>query len=183
MQNKHTLLEIANSFQAIEKMLDYEEEFKNNEDDKKEVENEVINNLVEIIKEFPAKIDNIIDYNNSVQSHLALLDQKIEQLKEAKDIINRRNARFNNYIIECLDKLCITKASGIIGEISLRKPLQSLEITDIDKIPFEYLRSKTIVDVMKNEIKERIKAGEEIEGARLIDGKRSVQYKYTKSKE
>lgn len=61
------------------------------------------------------------------------------------------------------------KFSTTRASVSFRKT-QSVEVTNVDILPEEYRRVKTTIDADKIALKEALKEGEIIDGARLVNG-------------
>jgi hypothetical protein len=82
--------------------------------------------------------------------------------------------RLKQYIIGCLEMVGITKGFQAGDQkVSIRKPVQVVKITDITKIPDQFFK-RDEESLMKDQIKEKLKAGESVPGAELVDGKKSL---------
>lgn len=131
----------------------------------------------ELIELIQTKVDSVVYFAQSQEDLLEAFDKRIKELQEAKKIVSSRNERFEKYIISCLDLLQTQSLKGTLSTISLRKPSQIVEIYDEGLLSPELFRTKSIIEVDKETIKEKIKNGQEIQGAKLIEGKRTVSFK------
>ena len=74
------------------------------------------------------------------------------------------------------------KFVGTINAIKLRKSAKVVNILDEDKLPLEYMTKKEVFSIDKKAIGEMLKAGEEVPGALLEDGKVSIVVGLNKGK-
>jgi len=89
----------------------------------------------------------------------------------------RENAieRLKDYAYKAMQHMGKDKITGEMGSISIRKPSQVVQIDDESKIPNEFVFFAKSIE--KAKLKEALKHGEIIEGARLVDGSRSITIK------
>jgi hypothetical protein len=124
------------------------------------------------------KVDNVVSFHKFVENHLDLIDSQIKELKERKETINNKLNRLNEYVLACLNSANKKEFTGSIYKIQKVKCPASVEIFDEDKIPLDYIKvPEPKPTIMKDEIKKALKAGEIIEGARLIENKETLKYK------
>jgi len=82
------------------------------------------------------------------------------------------------YLRHNMDIGTINKISCPLFTITLRKPTQTVQVDDIDRLPDKYrVIHPMIVSADKVAIKRDLRAKVEIEGCRLVDGKRGLLIK------
>lgn len=121
------------------------------------------------------KTDSYCEYVSKIESEIKIGKEKIDKIKDY--IEYRKNAidRLKSYAKSVLESMEIDKLNGKIHAIKLLAPRKRLEVYDETKIPIKFLRIKT--EINKSKITESIKNGEAVEGATIIDGSRSIQFK------
>ena len=77
--------------------------------------------------------------------------------------------------MDCLVRMGKDKIVGEMGQISTRKPAKVIHIEDENLIPEDFASYTRVID--RSKVKDALKNGEEISGASLIDGKKSIQFK------
>ena len=104
----------------------------------------------------------------ALKSHKADIDAKIKALTS-------RNEWLKNYLRSNMEACGISKIESPLFKISLRKPSKVVQIENEDSLPSEFI--KTTTAPKKADIAKALKAGEEVSGARLIDGKAGITIK------
>ena len=140
---------------------------------------------------FNAKFDEIqMALNDKIESSICFvknLNAEINAFKEEeKNIAQRRKVKENlaERIKKRIDdyiKAQYTDENGNVDTAGLNKfkmetpkmklsyrKSESVEVTNIDAIPKEYIKTKTEVSADKTNIKKAIKAGQKINGAELV---------------
>lgn len=134
--------------------------------------------LVHLTDALVQKTDQVAAFRDSLDAFVDYLDAKIKELKERKDQYENKIANFDEYVSNCLSIQDKKEINGQLYKIQKRKPSQVVEIVDETKIPIEFISMpEPKPSIMKSEIAKALKAGEIIDGAKLIDGKTSIQYK------
>ena len=122
-----------------------------------------------------AKADNMVNFIQKLDDECDLADAHIKRIQLYKKARVNAIEKLKDYVKVSMDKMNKPKIEGVMGSISIRKPVKVVDIIDEDLIPAEF--TKTTVTLDKSMLGKALKDGQEIEGARLIDGKRSVQFK------
>lgn len=134
--------------------------------------------LVHLTDALAQKTDQVAAFRDSLDHFVDYLNDKISELKERKEQYENKIIKFDEYVANCLAIQDRKEFTGKLYKISKRKPSQIVEIFDESKIPLEFVKvPEPKPTVMKAEISKALKQGEIIEGARLVDGKISIQYK------
>lgn len=113
----------------------------------------------------------------NLDSDVGALDAEIERLQERKRMIQNRQKQIREYLRENMDAAGIKKISCPLFTITLVQGRQVAVIEDETLLPDDLVRVKTEVSPDKNAIAARLKAGEEVPGARLERGQSSVRIK------
>lgn len=122
---------------------------------------EVLNNIKLALVE---KAENIVYVIKQMDNRVDAIDKEIERLKKLKDIAVNTHESLKKYLANNLPKG--EKLETDLMKISWRNS-ESVEITDISKLPHEYIKTKIEESPDKNKIKEAIKSGKEVSGAIL----------------
>ncbi|NVO88916.1 siphovirus Gp157 family protein [Lactobacillus rhamnosus] len=106
-------------------------------------------------------------------------DAKVAALKKKRDAFNERlksNQRLSDRLRATVLNEMVTRGSQSIEDsdvsIKVRKKPASVEVFDAEKLPAYLWREKTQMVPDKSEIAKRLKAGDDIDGARLVPGNR-----------
>jgi hypothetical protein len=132
------------------------------------------NELTQIIL---SKTDSIVYYNQHQEDFLEALNKRIEELQELKEATKNKMDRFDSYVISCLKTLGVEKLSGRLMSISIRKPRKKVHIYDEKLIDPRFIKTKIETSIDLVAITNAIKSNENVDGASLIDGKESLNYK------
>jgi hypothetical protein len=166
MQNKKSLYVITIELRML---------MQNSFDDISESEQKhLIDTLSNELKE---KTDSVASYCRMLEHQIMAAKDEYDRIKKILDQRKNRLDKFKEYLVVCMDVLQESKLTGETSSIALRKPSKVVSIYDETLIPPQYLLEKKTVSVDKASIKEMLKNGHEIKGARLEDGKRSVNVK------
>lgn len=124
------------------------------------------------------------EFEDKVESMIKMIkEQKMlsDALKVESKIMADRAKAINNaientkqYMITSMQAMDKKSINAGLHKLTIRKPSQTIEIEDADKLPPEFVDYKTEVIPDKNKIKAEIKAGASIEGAKLVNGKSSL---------
>jgi hypothetical protein len=120
------------------------------------------------------KAENIAALNESFTGNIELIDAQIKRLQAMKKTITTRQDQLKEYLRCNMIKSGISKIDCPYFKISLRKPVKSAQVDDVDLLPDEYVTVKTVISPDKNAIAEALKNGAEVNGASLVDGKQSL---------
>lgn len=160
------LYEISTEFEALTELLEAEQ-------------GEVTESYAELEQQVQAllldKTDGLVSYVQKLQDDIEVAKAHIKRIQEWKKVRENTIERLKSYTAECMTKIDKKKVQGTLGEVAVRKPVKQVQVDDERLIPAEYLKVVTTVDKVK--LGKALKDGEEIEGARLMDGKKSVQFK------
>ena len=108
---------------------------------------------------------------------VAALDKELDRLQERKRLVTNRQKQIKEYLRENMEAADITKISCSLFTITCAKGRDSVVVDDESAIPDELMRVKTEMAPDKTAIAAKLKAGEEVPGARLERGQSSIRIK------
>ena len=125
-------------------------------------------NLDDLAKMVDDKLECCAAYMRELRSDAESLKAEERRIAARRQALERRAERFGAYMLDCMERS---------GKQKIRTPLfsiwvghsTSLEITDADEVPDEFARVKTERVIDKRALKDAIKAGAEIPGAKLVE--------------
>lgn len=136
---------------------------------------EMIADTLDGIKgEFEDKAEQILAIIKNEQALESSLKAEAKSLTDRAKACSNRVVNLKNYLSESMQTMEIKKLNAGIHSLSIRKGVQSVNITDLEKLPSDYVEYETMIKADKNLIKEKLKLGESIEGAELVTGKSTV---------
>jgi hypothetical protein len=126
----------------------------------------------------------VIDAQMKVEGaakYCKVLDAQINAMKEASNAIQKRIKQAEK--AQEFFKACILRYMETTGTKKIEAPdiliktgknPPSVEIYDESLIPADFVKSKMVTSISKTDIKNAIKAGEEVPGARLTESTRVI---------
>jgi hypothetical protein len=125
------------------------------------------------------KVDSCVGFVQKQENFIDAIDSRINELQELKNKVKKGLEKFEDYAINCMEAMNKKELKGEFWKIVLPKRRESVEIFDIDQLPIDVIRVETIIKHSpdKKLIKEKIKAGEEVAGAKIVLGKQTISFK------
>ncbi len=167
MSNNLTLYGISEEMEALEEIL--EQDHGEVTEEYEELENQILTFL-------NSKVDGCVGVINRKKDLITLAK---EQKRKLDSFIKKHDNginKFSEYVETCLTKTNQKSFNGNLHTIKMRKPTKVVEIYDEKRIPAEFIEVVHTTKILKSEIKKEFARGVvEIAGARLVDGKRSLQ--------
>ena len=114
------------------------------------------------------KVNNYAKVIANIQSDADAIDQEIKRLKAMKDSKERAILRLKDALREAMLVSSIDKIESPLFKLSLRRS-EAVEVDIVEALPSQFVNVKNVVTADKVAIKEAIKRGENITGARLIE--------------
>lgn len=124
----------------------------------------------ELTQDLKNKSANIIAVVRNQELTIEALDTEIERLKGLKKLRENQLNKFKDYIKNVMLLNQIEKIDTVLGTIKFTKST-STEIYDESLIDKKFIEIVTTEKISKEKIKSALKAGEEVQGARLIVNK------------
>lgn len=141
-----------------------------------EEQQELTNILVNKIQD---SAEEVIQFFKTNDSHINGLKTEIAELQARKKKAEERKEYLREAITQNMKKLNLKKIEASIGNMVVPNRTDiSIEVTDIDKVPNEFKKSKTEISVDKTAIKKYFKdTGEIIDGINIVQTQGKVQFK------
>jgi hypothetical protein len=114
------------------------------------------------------KVDDIGYFITSMTMRIKGINEHAAMLSKKANAASVRIERLKTRYKENMLAAGITKISGSVYDMSLRKSTSVSVTSNIDALHDVFKRTKTIVEPDKNKIKEALKAGVEIEGCEIV---------------
>jgi gp157 len=124
----------------------------------------------ELTQDLKNKSANIIAVVRNQELTIEALDTEIERLKTLKKSKENQLNRFKEYLKNVMLLNQIEKIDTVLGTIKFTKST-STEIYDESLIDKKFIEIVTTEKISKEKIKSALKAGEEVQGARLVVNK------------
>lgn len=161
MQNPDSLYNLASTYQELQSRDD--------------LDPEAIKDTLDSINDSMAdKIDNIASWIDSNNSDIDFLAKKIKFLQQSKKSLENKNKSLNQYIVDSLDQANLKKIKTDNHIVTTRNYRASTVIEDIHDLPVDYIERVVTDKPKKTEIYQKLKAGEEVSGARLVPNRKAV---------
>lgn len=139
------LYEISNKYQLTFNKLENAEEVN---------ETDIENELMPIKDEFENKAIAVSSFIKNLEAEAIAIKQAEFNMAQRRKVIENRIASFKNYLLSNMERCDFTQVKCPYFSIKIKDCPESVEITDINKIPDEYMRVKTIKEPDKAKIKE-----------------------------
>ena len=127
--------------------------------------------------EFNEKAVSVVHVIHNMDSDLESIDAEIKRLSAMKSALKNKKENIREYLRTNMEASEITKIECPIFKISLAKGRDVAHIEDEEKLPDELVTVSVVTKPNKTEILKRLKAGEEIPGARLEKSNTSLRIK------
>ena len=137
----------------------------------------VLDTLEAVGGEFEQKAQTLVRITLNRDSDIAALEAEIKRLEDRKRVIVSQQQSFKDYLRRNMEATGITKISCPLFSITLAKGRESVVVDDENSIPDDLMRVKTEIAPDKTAIAAKLKAGEEVPGARLERGQSSIRIK------
>lgn len=124
----------------------------------------------ELTQDLKDKSANVIAVVRNQELTIEALDNEIERLKTMKDGIKKKLDKFKCYVKNAMLVNNIERIDTTLGAIKFTKSTTT-EIYDESLIDSRFIEIVTTEKISKEKIKAALKAGEEVQGARLVENK------------
>lgn len=113
----------------------------------------------------------------NMDGDIEAVEAEIDRLQERKRIMTNRKGQIIDYLRENMEAADITKISCPLFSITLCKGRESVIVDDEKLLDDDLVNPKVTMVPDKRAIAERLKAGQEVKGARLERGQASIRIK------
>jgi seryl-tRNA synthetase len=114
------------------------------------------------------KAANYAKVITNIQSDSDAIDAEIKRLKAMKDAKDRAVNRLKEALREAMMVSGIDKIEAPLFKLSLRRS-EAVEVDVVEALPNDFVTRKVVVTADKVSIKEAIKRGENVTGARIVE--------------
>lgn len=121
------------------------------------------------------KLEDYVHVIIQLNADLAMLDKEIEKLLAKKARAQKSVDKTKAAVLAYMYVTNKEKERAGVFSLSIRKS-EAVNITDLEKLPSEYVKAKTTITPDKKAIENAIKAGAEVAGAEIVEN-RSLQIK------
>ena len=125
------------------------------------------NSMDQLALETNEKIENIIKYIKNLEAEAEALEKESKRLNDRKIRTLKKVDNLKGYLKDFTSSLESKKYNTGIFNISIRKNAASVVIDNEFLVPDEFCKTEVIRKVDKVALKEKLKAGEVIEGVKL----------------
>jgi hypothetical protein len=132
-----------------------------------EISPEYEEKISELLVQSKEKVSSYCFILDSMDNEIAFVEQQIKQAKEYVDKIEKQQTRLKEIAMSVINKNEKSKLEGINGRYLSKRKSQSVIIEDDSVIDSMYLKITTSVD--KSKIKDDLKSGVEVSGAKLVN--------------
>lgn len=119
------------------------------------------------------KLDGCCKVLGTLKAQEEALSKEILRLNVRKNTIASNARRLRESVKSTMIRLDMVNHKSPMFTISVTKPRERIEITDLDAVPFEFKALPAPV-VDKKAVFEALKAGQEIKGVRIIEGEKGL---------
>lgn len=149
------------------------------EDQNGEINDDLLRQLNGLEQTILDKTDAIADYRRMLSDRSKNLKDRASELIESHKRTERKIENLDKYILHCMSSFKTDCVEGKYSKISTRKPAKKVFIYDETKLPPNFIRTTTSHTIDKSSLLKTLKQGEVIEGAKLVDGKQSLNVRYS----
>lgn len=138
---------------------------------------EIADTLEGMEGELTDKIEQLLAICKNESGYAERLKEEAKALNERATVINNKVDNIMSYIATSMEMMGKKKIRAGLHQVTVRAPVESVEITDEGSLPSEYVEYVTTVKADKLAIKHQLKAGNAIPGASLKLGKPTLLIK------
>ena len=165
MSDSITLYDTTSAFLALLDLMEHQEE------DPSPAQEQVIQRT---IAEHVQKVDRFAQFLTHLDAQADLADAEIKRLTARKKTIQAHADRLKAHALRIMDEAGWEKLEGETSTLKIRLNPPAVNIIADDLVPAEFktIRQEVVID--KNAVKARLKAGGEVPGAMLTQGRKVV---------
>ena len=124
--------------------------------------------LEELQGERTDKLINSMRIAQEMDENANALNEEIARLTVRKKYFEARAKKIREHVAISMNNANEKRVENTTARITLTRS-KSVDIVDETELPLQFLRTKTTVEADKKAIGEKLKAGEEVPGARLVE--------------
>jgi len=156
------LYQLTAGFNEIFDLLEYEEA----------IDLAVLEDTLQSIEAaIEVKFGNVAKIIKTLEAEAKAYEAEAKRLSSKKSAAETRITWLKNYLLQSLEQTKKDKIATDIGTVRRQKNPGSVNVLDADKIPAEfYFTPVPVKQLLKQELLDKLKAGEKIAGAELKQG-------------
>lgn len=166
MAEKQTLWQLTEQGSKLEEMIENSINWETGEVD------ENYDKLTDLKDEINAMViskgKDLIYVLRKQDNYAEAIDEEIKRLQALKKSYAKKKENLSNYIKMCMIANNIKAIETPVGKLSVVNNAESVEIYDETLIDKKFIKTKVEETISKTDIKNAIKNGEEVQGARLV---------------
>ena len=120
----------------------------------------VTNSLNEIEDSIKDKADNVVRFIRNLESEANAIKEEEKRLSEMRKKREKQVENLKQYLFDFTKVADGQKIKGSIFTVSIKKNPASVVVDDLEAIPEEYKRVKTVIEANKTLLKKVLKDGE-----------------------
>lgn len=151
------LYEIADGYRNIQALLD-------NPEIPMEI---VVDGLTKLDDDFEEKAENIAKVLREMEGDITTLKDEEVRISSRRKALENRKQGLKLYLESYMRAISKTSFKGKLFTLSISKNKPSVEISNLEGIPSEYIEVEEVKKVDKRKLLEALQNGEEIQGAAI----------------
>lgn len=153
------LYELSQNFRNLQQVLENAGEDEN-------LKELVINSMKELECDLSTKVENIVRLIKNLQAEVEALKAEEKRLAKERKIRENKIENLQGYLFDTISGLEKREVKGGIFTVSIKKNPPKAVVEELNAIPKQFIVNTPSVD--KKMLKEALKNGEIIEGAKLV---------------
>lgn len=153
------LYELSQNFRNLQQVLENAGEDEN-------LKELVINSMKELECDLSTKVENIVRLIKNLQAEVEALKAEEKRLARERKIRENKIENLQGYLFDTINELEKKEVKGGIFTVSIKKNPPKTVVEELNAIPKQFIVNTPSVD--KKMLKEALKNGEIIEGAKLV---------------
>lgn len=164
----NTLYDISADLQAIHQAI---------MDQDGELSPDLEDSLDRLNLELSNKVHGIGKWLRNLEGNESAIQAEIDRLERKKKSVTNLGTRLHDYVKFCMEKADKPKLEFPLFTARIQRNPPSVEILDEQKLPTKYIKIKQISEIDRKQLLNDLKAGEEIDAARLVTDKTHLRIK------
>ena len=150
------LYEIAKDYKdALEELTDIEDEA-------------VVDTLEGLKGTLETKSENIIKYTQNLNGKIQAMKEAEKNMADRRKRLEKKVIGIKKYVKNVMEENQINKIETVHFDLSIRKNPPKAIIEDEEMIPKDFIDTQVIEKVNVNKVKEELKKGSSVQGAKLV---------------
>lgn len=136
---------------------------------------QTINDTLESMSgDLEQKSINVAAYIKNLDAEYVAIKSAIDELNVRMRVMKNKSDHLKGYLFDSLRRCNRDKVNSPLISISIQNNPSSVDITNLEDIPGDYIKIETSITADKNLIRQALKDGIAINGCRLVQTQRLV---------